>query len=132
MLSGLSKGYQDKLKAIYNHFGEDAQRSKLLEELEEAEHEISEFAAKYLYPVNITYPNINRDKLIEEITDCYVVAAQVDKVKFIESLLECICEGRMEDGYKIINYIKGWKEKEVLKVAKEKIDRTIKRYSITV
>ena len=94
--------------------------------------QISEFAAKYLYPSKITDSDVDTDKLIEEVTDCYVVATQVDKVKFTESLLEHIGEGYMDDGYKIISYIKDWKGKEVLKVAKEKIDRTIKRYNITV
>ncbi len=138
MLSGLSKGYQNKLKAIYNHFGADAQASKLLEELEEAETAIKNYRMVYCSYGSIRKPNdthwrvLNESDLLEEITDCYVVATQLNKVDFTETLVKHIGGAYFENGLMITRMIKKYRISEVLEIAKEKIDRTIKRYDITV
>ncbi len=126
MLSNLSQEYKDKLKAIYVHFGEINQRAKLLEELEEVEKEISNYAGEHINYDAITDPDINIDKLLEEIADCYVVATQIDEISFVESLLGHICEGFMDDGY-IIGEIKHTYLPKILEIAKFKIDRTLDR-----
>ena len=127
MLSNLSEEYKEKLKTIKNHFGEINQKAKLLEELEEAENEIADYAGNYIYYAAVRDPNINIDKLLEEIVDCCVVAYQIDKTDFTERLLEDISDGYMDDGYKLIREVKFEKESKILEIARQKIDRTLER-----
>lgn len=127
MLNNLSKEYIGKLEFIKNHFGIDSQFKKLVEELEEAEDEIADYAAEHIYYDAVRNPDINIDKLLGEITDCYVVAFQVDKTDFVESLLGYMVEGFMDDGYKLIREINFIYLPKILEIAKQKIDRTLER-----
>lgn len=127
MLESLNKEYKDKLEEIKNHFGEEAQKAKLLEELEEVEDEIEDYARNHIHYDAVRNPDTNIDRLLDEIVDCYVVAYQVNKTYFIESLLEHISEGYMDDGYKLIKEIKAEREAKLLEIAKFKIDRTLER-----
>ena len=131
MLSNLSEDYTKKLDIIKNHFGEVHQKVKLLEELEEVDNEFWNF--KYgITEIDIILEDLkNKDQkiinILNEIADCFVVAVQLNKEDLTNSILEGLWSSNFDDGHLAYIYILHNMESEVLKIARQKIDRTLER-----
>ena len=91
MLSNLSEEYKEKLKTIKNHFGEDAQNKKLIEEMEEFKYEVEKCRQNsfILRLDGTTYIS----KILEELTDCCVVAEQINKIIFLDFYFNLVLLG---------------------------------------
>ncbi|MCP1225697.1 hypothetical protein [Sebaldella sp. S0638] len=128
MLSNLNEEYKNKLKTIKNHFGEINQKAKLLEELEEFERAIREF---YLCNKNtikaLWSKKTDISKILEELTDCYVVAEQINKIDFLEFVLIPMLEFYILDVNLLERFFKHGKRGEIIEIARQKIDRTLER-----
>ena len=130
MLSNLSQEYKEKLKEIRDHFGYASQKTKLLEELKELDVELKKLNAKNMDWEKLIDPNTDVYDLLSEMADCYVVAYQFEFSGFIEIILTAKFILAFENGYELYNGLSVLRSKEIIKIAKFKIDRTLKRYDI--
>ena len=131
MLSNLSEEYKEKLKTIKNHFGEVHQKAKLLEELEEVDNEFWNFEYGFTEIDMILEDLKNKDQkiinILNETADCFVVAVQLNKEYLTNSILEGLWSSNFDGGHLAYFYILLNMESEVLKIARQKIDRTLER-----
>ena len=132
MLSNLNGEYKKKLEIIKNHFGEEHQYKKLVEEMKEFSEELEILYFKDdkdfmdIFTDSVFQNGKAIEKLLEEMVDCYVVAYQINKIEILEYILFLMFNYRYFDfGRKILPIMKG-KEK-ALEIAKQKIDRTLER-----
>ncbi len=124
MLSNLSEEYKEKLKTIKNHFGEDAQSKKLIEEMEEFKYEVEKFSQNnFIFRLDGT---ADISEILEELTDCCVVAEQINKIGFLGFYLDLVFIHYFDDAMLFRNlYFKN--KDRILEIAKQKIDRTLER-----
>ena len=124
MLSNLSEEYKEKLKIIKEHFGEDVQAKKLIEEMEEFKHEIEKFHGDNI--ILRLDGAVDLSKILEELTDCCVVAEQIGKIEFLEFYFNSILVYYFDDIMLFRNLY--FKNKDtILEIARQKIDRTLER-----
>ena len=126
MLSNLNGEYKKKLEIIKNHFGEDAQYKKLVEEMKELEDEFIRFIK--LSSSYIRNPKKEKvQNLLNELADCYVVAYQINETEYIDRIAHYYSE-QYFGSRRMINHIIHVSGKDViLEIAKQKIDRTLER-----
>ena len=124
MLSNLSEEYKEKLKTIKNHFGEDAQNKKLIEEMEEFKYEVEKCRqnSSILRLDGTTYIS----KILEELTDCCVVAEQINKIKFLDFYFNLVFTHYFDDSLLFMNLYSIY-QNIILEIARQKIDRTLER-----
>ena len=124
MLSNLSEEYKEKLKTIKNHFGEDAQSKKLIEEMEEFKYEVEKCRqnSSILRLDGTTYIS----KILEELTDCCVVAEQINKIKFLDFYFNLVFTHYFDDSLLFMNLYSIY-QNTILEIARQKIDRTLER-----
>lgn len=132
MLSNLNEEYKNKLEIIKNHFGEEHQYRKLLEEIEEFNGELETLYFKDdkgftdIFTDSVFQDDKALEKLLEEMVDCYVVAYQINKIEILEYILFLMFNYRYFDfGRKILPIMKG--KDRILEIARQKIDRTLER-----
>ena len=126
MLSNLSEEYKEKLKTIKNHFGEEHQYKKMVEEMKELEDEFIRFIK--LSSSYIRNPKKEKvQNLLNELADCYVVAYQINETEYIDRIAHYYSE-QYFGSRRMINHIIHVSGKDViLKIARQKIDRTLER-----
>ena len=124
MLSNLSEEYKEKLKTIKNHFGEDVQSKKLIEEMEEFKCEAEKFRQNnFIFRLDGT---ADISEILEELTDCCVVAEQINKIGFLGFYLDLVFIHYFDDAMLFRNLY--FKNKDtILEIARQKIDRTLER-----
>ena len=124
MLSNLSEEYKEKLKTIKKHFGEDVQSKKLIEEMEEFKYEAEKFRQNnFIFRLDGT---ADMSEILEELTDCCVVAEQINKIGFLGFYLDLVFIHYFGDSLLFRNlYFKN--KDRILEIARQKIDRTLER-----
>ena len=124
MLSNLSEEYKEKLKTIKKHFGEDVQSKKLIEEMEEFKYEAEKFRQNnFIFRLDGT---ADMSEILEELTDCCVVAEQINKIGFLGFYLDLVFIHYFGDSLLFRNLY--FKNKDtILEIARQKIDRTLER-----
>ena len=124
MLSNLSEEYKEKLKTIKKHFGEDVQSKKLIEEMEEFKCEAEKFRQNnFIFRLDGT---ADISEILEELTDCCVVAEQINKIGFLGFYLDLVFIHYFGDSLLFRNLY--FKNKDtILEIARQKIDRTLER-----
>ena len=75
--------YRRKLRAIYKHFGREAQLEKLEEEKEELKS-----AFKMMVKQDEVLYYKDQDHFLQEVADCIVVSLQLKKVKELREFLK--------------------------------------------
>ena len=107
--------YRKKLRAIYKHFGEKAQREKL----EEEKGELKSAFKMMIQQDEVLYYR-DQDHFLQEVADCIVVSLQLKEVKELRKFLK-----------ENIPYIFEYDDKiYILGVMLYKINRTLSRYKI--
>ncbi|MDR2879169.1 MAG: hypothetical protein LBV03_04560 [Fusobacteriales bacterium] len=131
MLNELSEEYKKKLKIIKNHFGENAQYKKFIEELKElreAMYRIQELKYRNPNPDDfekflILQWDTYNSGVLSEIADCYVVAYQINETDFLRSYIEDL---ELIPPHLIYQNTRNARTK-IIEIMKFKIDRTIER-----
>ena len=130
MLSNLSEEYKEKLKTIKNHFGEDAQYKKFVEELKELRESLQHIWAvrnkksyDELEEFLILQWDTYKKGVLSEIADCYVVACQINEADFLRSYIEDL---ELIPPHLIYQNTRNARAK-IIEIMKFKIDRTIER-----
>ena len=125
MLSNLSEEYKEKLKTIKNHFGEDAQNKKLIEEMEEFKYEV-EKCRQNSFILRLDGRTTYISKILEELTDCCVVAEQINKIMFLDFYFNLVFTHYFDDSLLFMNLYSIY-QNIILEIARQKIDRTLER-----
>ena len=130
MLDKLNKEYKKKLIVIKEHFGEDAQYKKFVEELKELRDSLH-----YIWPIRskksydeleefliLQWDNYKKG-VLSEIADCYVIAYQIDEADFLRSYIEDL---ELIPPHLIYQNTRNARGK-VAEIMRFKIDRTLER-----
>ena len=124
MLSNLSEEYKEKLKTIKNHFGEGVQSKKLIEEMEEFKCEVEKFRQNnFIFRLDGT---ADISEILEELTDCCVVAEQINKIRFLDFYFNLVFTHYFDDSLLFMNLYSIY-QNIILEIARQKIDRTLER-----
>ncbi len=127
MLSNLDSTYKYKLEMIEEHFGVINQKAKLWEEIEEFQIAIRRAKRNLRNFNNLLLIPQNAVDVIEELTDCYIVAYQIDKIRLVELLLSSIILENFRNAKDPLNSLIAHYDSKILEIAKHKIDRTLER-----